>query len=103
MIIIKKKDKVKIVSGEDRGKVGEVLKVIPEENRIIIAKINMVKRHLRRSQNDPGGIREKEAPVHISNVMLVCPKCEQPSRPKIDKMSDGKKVRICRKCNEMIM
>ncbi len=103
MLVIKKKDKVKIISGDERGKTGEVLKVFPETQRVIVSKINMVKRHLRPTQSDPGGIREKEASIHISKVMLICPKCEQANRPKFDFLSDGKKVRFCRKCVEMIV
>lgn len=103
MLIIKKKDKVLVISGDDKGKKGEVLKVLPEENRVIVSKVNLVKKHLRPTQSEPGGIREIEAPLHISNVMLICPKCEQPTRSKFDFLSDGKKVRFCRKCGEMII
>lgn len=103
MLTIKKKDKVVVLSGKDKGKQGEVLKVMPEESRVIVAKINFVKRHTRPTQTDPGGIREKEAPLPIAKVMLVCPKCTQPTRPKFDTLSDGKKVRVCRKCGEMIL
>ena len=102
MLTIKKKDKVKVLAGKDRGKQGEVLKVFPEEGRVIVSKINFVKRHTKATQADPGGIREKEAALPISKVMLVCPKCTQAVRPKFDALSDGKKVRICRKCGEMI-
>ncbi|MBN1824173.1 MAG: 50S ribosomal protein L24 [Endomicrobiales bacterium] len=100
---IKKKDKVKILTGKDKGKQGEVLKVFPDKNRVIVAKINFVKRHTRPTQTDPGGIREKEASVPISNVVLLCAKCNQPTKAKFDFLSDGKKVRICRKCGEMII
>ncbi len=103
MLTIKKKDKVVVLSGKDKGKQGEVLKVYPEENRVVIAKINFVKRHTRPTQQEPGGIREKEAPLSISKVMLVCPKCQQPTRPKFETLSDGKKVRVCRRCNEMVL
>lgn len=102
MLHIRKKDKVVILSGKDKGKRGEVLKVYPDKSTLIVAKINFVKRHTRPTQTDPGGIREKEAPLHISKVMLVCPKCSQPNRAKFDKLSDGKKIRLCRKCGEMI-
>ena len=102
MLNIKKKDKVVVLAGKDKGKQGEVLKVIPDAARVIVAKVNFVKRHTRATQTDPGGIREKEAPLPISRVMLVCPKCSQPTRPKFDRLSDGKKVRLCRRCGEMI-
>lgn len=102
MLTIKKKDKVKVLAGKDKGKQGEVLKVFPDSKTVIVSKINFVKRHTKATQSDPGGIREKEAPLSISKVMLVCSKCQQPIRPKFDSLSDGKKVRICRKCGEMI-
>lgn len=103
MLSVKKKDKVVLISGKDKGKQGEVLKVYPKTRKVIVSKINFVKRHTRPTQYTPGGIREKEAPVPIAKVMLVCPKCNQRTRPKFDYLSDGKKVRLCRKCNEMIM
>jgi len=103
MLNIKKKDKVVVLSGKDKGKKGEVLKVYPETKKVVVAKINFVKRHTKPTQRDPGGIREKEAPLAISKVMLICPKCARAARPKFDKLSDGKKVRICRKCGEMIV
>ena len=103
MLNIKKKDKVVVLAGKDKGKEGEVLKVIEETNKVIVSKINFVKRHTKPTQRDPGGIKEKESPISISNVMLVCPKCGKPNRPKFDKLSDGKKVRICRKCGEIIV
>jgi large subunit ribosomal protein L24 len=102
MIAIHKKDKVIVLAGKDRGKQGEVIQVLPAEQRVIVSKINFVKRHSRPTQTQPGGIREKEASLHISNVMLVCKKCSRPMRPKSDSLSDGTKVRICRKCGEMI-
>ncbi|MDD3053699.1 MAG: 50S ribosomal protein L24 [Endomicrobiaceae bacterium] len=103
MLNIKKKDKVKILVGKDKGKQGEVLKLFSEDNRVLVAKVNFVKRHTKPTQRDPGGIKEKEAPVSISNVMLVCPKCDKANRPKFDTLSDGKKVRVCRKCGEIIV
>lgn len=103
MLNIKKKDTVIVLSGKDKGKKGEVLKVYPDAMKVVVSKINFVKRHTRATQQDPGGIREKEAPLHASKVMLVCPKCSQPSRPKFDVLSDGKKIRVCRRCGEMIV
>ena len=100
---IAKSDTVKVISGNHKGKVGKVLKVFPKTNRIIVEKVNMCKRHTRpRSQTEQGGIVEKEAPIHVSNVMLVCPKCSQPSRTGVARLSDGRKVRVCRSCNEML-
>lgn len=103
MLQIKKKDKVLVITGDDKGKKGEVLKVVPKSKRVIVSKVNLVKKHTRPTQNAPGGIREIEAPIHISNLVLLCPKCDQPTRPKFDFLSDGKKVRFCRKCGEMII
>src|SRR3989339_979296 len=103
MLTIKKKDKVVLLAVKDKGKQGEVLKVIAGENRVIVSKINFIKRHTRPTKQDPGGIHEKEAPVSIAKVMLVCPKCQKPTRPKFDTLSDGKKVRVCRRCGEMIV
>jgi large subunit ribosomal protein L24 len=104
MALIHRKDKVVVLAGKDRGKQGEVIQVLPDDQRVIVAKINFVKRHSRANPNQgqPGGIREKEASLHISNVMLICKKCSKPMRPKQDKLSDGTKVRVCRKCGEMI-
>jgi large subunit ribosomal protein L24 len=102
MPLIHKKDKVVVLAGKDRGKQGEVVQVLPKAGRVIVAKINFVKRHSKPTQTQPGGIREKEASLHISNVMLVCAKCKRPMRPKSDALSDGTRVRICRKCGEMI-
>jgi len=102
MAFIHKKDKVIVLAGKERGKQGEVIQVIPDTGRVIISKINFVKRHTKPTQTQPGGIREKEASIHMSNVMLVCKKCSRPMRPKHDALSDGTKVRICRKCGEMI-
>ncbi|BBO85553.1 50S ribosomal protein L24 [Desulfosarcina ovata subsp. sediminis] len=102
-IQIKKDDKVKVIAGKDKGKVGKVLKVIHKKNRLLIENINVVKRHTKpNAQNRQGGILESEAPIHWSNVMLMCNKCIEPVRVKNKVLDDGKKVRICRKCNEII-
>jgi large subunit ribosomal protein L24 len=103
MLHIKKKDKVLVLSGKDKGKQGEVLKVFAEKQTAIVSKINFIKRHTRPTQTEPGGIREKEAPLNVSKLMLVCPKCSKPTRLKIDFLADGKKERMCRRCGEMII
>lgn len=103
MLTIKKKDKVVVKTGKDKGKIGEVLKIYPGSSRIIVSKINFIKRHTRATQTGPGGIVEKESPIHISNVQLICPKCNKATRVKIDYLSDGKKIRVCRKCGEMVV
>jgi large subunit ribosomal protein L24 len=103
MLTVKKKDKVVVLAGKDKGKRGEVLDIFPNKRRVIVSKISFVKRHTKPTQTDPGGIKEKESPIDISNVMLVCQKCDQAVRPKFDKLSDGTKVRVCRKCGETII
>jgi len=103
MLTIHKKDKVLVLAGRSRGKQGEVVQVLKDSGRVLISKINFVKRHSKPTQTTPGGIREKESSIHLSNVMLVCPKCSRPMRPKVDSLSDGTKVRTCRKCGEMLV
>jgi large subunit ribosomal protein L24 len=98
---IKKQDKIIVIAGKEKGKIGTVLKVDYEKMRLIAEKINMVKKHARPSaQNAQGGIIEKEAPVHFSNVMIVCNKCAEPTRIGKRILEDGSRVRICKKCNE---
>ena len=100
---LKKDDKVKVLTGKDKGKVGKILKVLRKKERVLVENINTVKRHTRPSaQNRQGGIIESEAPIHWSNVQLMCNKCIAPVRIKMQRLDDGKKVRICRKCNEVI-
>ena len=101
-LFVKKEDKVMVLAGKDRGKQGEVIQVLPKDQRVVVSKINFVKRHSKPTQTAPGGIREMEASLHLSNVMLICKKCSQPMRSKNDSLTDGTKVRICRKCGEMI-
>lgn len=98
-----KNDTVKVISGNHKGKTGKVIMVIPEKNRVIVEKIQLVKRHTRpRSAQQPGGIIEKEASIHISNVMLVCPKCGKPSRTRTGTLQSGGRVRVCVSCEEML-
>ena len=100
---IKKDDKVKVTAGKDKGKIGKVLNIKRKNSRIIVENINMAKRHTRPSaKNRQGGIVESEAPIHWSNVMLLCNKCITPVRIKMKRLEDGKKIRVCRKCNEII-
>ncbi|MGB5619024.1 MAG: 50S ribosomal protein L24 [Desulfobacterales bacterium] len=100
---IKKDDKVKVIAGKDKGKIGKVLKVIRKKNRVLVENVNMVKRHAKPSaQNRQGGIIEGEAPIHWSNLMLMCSKCMAPTRIKMQRLEDGKKVRACGKCDEII-
>jgi len=98
---IKKNDKVIVITGKEKGKIGAVLKVDPEKERVIVEKINIVKKHARSGPTTAqGGIIEKEAPLHISNVMIVCNKCTEATRVGMRILEDGSKVRVCRKCDE---
>ncbi len=99
---IKKGDTVEVIAGKDIGKRGEVLRVLPKENRVVVAQVNIAKKHQRpmqagRQQIQPG-IIEFEAPLDLSNVMLVCTKCSQRTRVGFRTNEDGAKVRVCRKC-----
>jgi len=98
---IKKNDKVIVIIGKEKGKIGTVLKVDSEKSRLIVEKVNMVKKHDRPSaKTAQGGIIEKEAPLNISNVMIVCNKCAEPTRIGNRRLEDGSKVRVCKKCGE---
>ena len=100
---LKKNDKVKVITGKNAGKIGKVINVLQKKSRLLIENVNLVKRHTRPSAaNKQGGIVEGEAPIHWSNVMLMCNKCLSPVRIKIQRLEDGKNVRVCRKCNEII-
>ena len=99
---IKKGDKVVVITGRDKGKVGEVKKVMPTENRVIVDGVNMIKRHTRPSAGDPGGIVEKEASIHVSNVAYVDPKTDKPTRIGYKKLEDGRKVRFAKRSGEVI-
>jgi large subunit ribosomal protein L24 len=100
---IKKNDTVLVIAGKEKGKKGRVLSVYPSEGKILIERVGMIKRHMKPSRKyTQGGIIEKEAPIHISNVMLLCPKCEKPTRIKQTILSDGEKVRTCLRCKEVM-
>jgi len=100
---IRKNDTVMVIAGKEKGKSGRVLRVLPEKQRVVIERVNFVKRHARPSrQFRQGGIIEKEASIHISNVMITCPKCNKPVRVGTKRLEDGKKARICRKCEEVL-
>jgi len=100
---VKKDDLVMIVAGKDKGKSGKVLRVLPEKERVLVESINLIKRHTRPSQsNSEGGIIEKEAPIALSNVQLLCPGCNKPARTGLKVLEDGNKARFCKKCNEIV-
>ncbi|MCG8566878.1 MAG: 50S ribosomal protein L24 [Desulfobacterales bacterium] len=102
-IRIKKDDKVKVLTGKDKGKIGKVLKVNKKTNRVVVENINVVKVHQRPTQANPqGGIVEKAMPVNVSNLMIMCNSCVKPTRVGIKQLEDGKRVRICKKCEQQI-
>ncbi len=100
---IKKNDQVVVIAGKDKGKTGKVLRIVTKSGRALVEKVNMVKRHQRPSaKTGKGGILEKESPVHLSNLMVVCSKCGKPTRMGRRVLEDGSKARFCRKCKEVL-
>ena len=100
---VKKNDQVTVIAGKEKGKTGKVLRVLPQKEGVLVEKINFVKRHTRpSSSNRQGGIIEKESPIHQSKLMVVCSKCSAPVKTGSKKLEDGKRVRFCKKCGEII-
>jgi len=99
---IKKGDKVVVITGRDAGKTGEVVQVMPKEERALVRGVNMVKRHQRQTMNQEGGIISKEAPVHLSNLALADPKDGKPTRVGFKVLDDGRKVRFAKRSGDLI-
>jgi large subunit ribosomal protein L24 len=100
---IKKNDKVKVLSGKEKGRQGKVLKMIKEKGAALVERLNFVKRHTRAGKvGQQGGIIEKEAPIRLSKLMLICPKCSKATRTGIRVLDDGSRVRFCKKCSEQL-
>ncbi|MZP30264.1 50S ribosomal protein L24 [Heliobacterium undosum] len=100
---VRKGDLVQVITGKDAGKKGKIIEVIPAKNRVVVEKVNVVKRHSKPSKANPqGGIIEKEAPIDASNVMIFCPKCDRPVRSGHKFLENGDKARICRKCGDVL-
>ena len=101
---IRKNDNVVVTTGKDRGKRGRVVRVVPDKNRVLVEGVNMIKRHTKANpqRNIKGGLVEREAPLHASNVQLVCPECGKPTRIGRRILGDGRKVRVCRKCEGVV-
>jgi large subunit ribosomal protein L24 len=101
---VKKNDNVVVITGRDRGKKGRVLRVVPGKNRVVVEGVNFIKKHTKANpqRNVQGGIVEREAALHASNVQIVCPECGRPTRVGHKQLEDGTRVRICRKCNGVI-
>ncbi len=101
--ILKKDDKVKIIAGKDKGKIGKIINVYKKDQKVSVEKINIIKRHTKpNAKNSQGGIIETEAPLHWSNVMLMCNKCMAAVRVKIKQLENDEKTRICKKCGEVV-
>ncbi len=100
-LFVRKDDNVMVVAGKERGKTGKVIKVLPKKSRLFIERVNLVKRHTRpRTAQQPGGIVEKEASIHVSNVMIMCDPCNAPVRVGYKILEDGQKARVCRRCGQ---
>ena len=101
---VKKNDQVIVLSGRDKGKRGKVLSVFPDKKMAVIENINFVKRHTRANpqKNIKGGILEREAPVRLSALMVICKDCQEPTKVSMKKLEGGKKVRVCKKCDSLL-
>lgn len=101
---IRRNDNVLVITGKDRGKRGRVLKVLPEKNRLVVEGVNIIKRHTKPNpqRQIKGGLVEREAALHASNVQIVCPECGKPTRLGKKILGDGRKVRVCRKCEGVV-
>jgi len=101
---IKVKDRVIVITGRDKGKQGIVKKVYKESSKLLVENVNFVKKHVNgKIDGDEKGFKMIESPIHLSNVMLICEKCNMATRIKVDRLTDGKKIRICKKCGESII
>jgi len=100
---IRKNDTVMVITGREKGKTGKVLRVLRETNRVVIERLHMVKRHQKpRGPQNAGGVVEKEASIDLSNVMVMCDRCNAPARIGARHLDDGSRVRVCRRCGEAI-
>jgi len=98
---IRKNDNVIVTAGKNKGKTGKVLRINRKTDRVVVEKVNMIKRHVKPSQKTKGGIMERESPIHVSNVMLYCDKCGKAVRVGTKVLEDGKKARYCKRCDEV--
>lgn len=100
---IRKNDTVYVLAGKDKGKSGRVFRVSPDKGRALVEGINYIKKHARKSQDNPqGGIIQKESPIHLSNIALFCKTCNKPARVGSSSLADGTKTRFCKRCKEVI-
>ncbi|MBI1845737.1 MAG: 50S ribosomal protein L24 [Candidatus Rokubacteria bacterium] len=100
---VRKGDTVAVIAGRERGKRGKVLAVLRDKGRVLVERVNMIKRHQRPTQRArQGGIIEREGAMHLSNVLLVCGRCDRPARTGVKILADGRKMRVCKRCGESI-
>jgi len=99
---IRRDDEVQVIAGKDKGARGKVIRVLSDRGRVLVSKVNIIKRHTKPSQAGKGGILEREAPLALSNVQFYCPKCKTGVRLGNKTLEDGRKVRVCRKCSEVV-
>ncbi len=100
---LKKDDQVEVITGKDKGRVGKVLRVLQDKNKVIVERINMIKRHTKPNEmNQQGQIVEKEAPIHVSNIQIICSECTKTGRIGKKILEDGTKVRFCKHCGESV-
>jgi len=100
---LKKNDQVEVIAGKDKGRVGKILRVLTDSDRVVVERINMIKRHTKPTEmNQQGQIVDKEAPIHVSNIQLICPECTKTGRIGKRILEDGTKVRFCKSCGEAI-
>jgi large subunit ribosomal protein L24 len=99
---IRRGDTVLVTTGKNKGQQGKVRINLIDRDRVVIEGVNIVKKHIKRGRARQAGIVEVEAPLHVSNVMLICPSCSQPTRVGVQKGADGKNVRYCKKCDSLI-
>ena len=99
---VRRDDMVMVIAGRERGKTGKVLRLLLKTDRVVIERINLVKRHTKPRGTQQGGIIEKEAPLHLSNVQPLCGRCDKPARVGTRRLEDGRGVRVCRRCGEQM-
>jgi large subunit ribosomal protein L24 len=100
---VRRGDTVGVIAGKERGKRGKVLRVLSDQGRVLVEHVNMIKKHQRPTQKlRQGGIIERESPIHLSNVLLVCGRCDRPVRTGVKRLADGRKQRVCKRCGESI-
>lgn len=100
---LRKNDQVEVIAGKDKGRVGKILKVLPHEEKVVVERINMIKRHTKPTEmNQQGQIVEREAAIHVSNLLLICPECTKTGRIGRKYLEDGTKVRFCKSCGEAL-